>query len=42
VVLYNLNDADDITAAVIKYMLAKYPASSKPAGVNEPVVAPKK
>jgi outer membrane protein len=42
VVLYNLNDADDITEAVIKYMLAKYPASSKPAGVNEPVVAPKK
>ena len=31
-VLYNLNDADDITAAVIKHMLAKYPAAPKPAG----------
>ena len=35
-VLYNLNDADDITAAVIKYMLAKNPtakpAAGKPAG----------
>jgi Skp family chaperone for outer membrane proteins len=29
VVLYNLNDADDITAAVIKFMLAKYPADKK-------------
>jgi outer membrane protein len=31
-VLYNLNDADDITNAVIKNMLAKQPAASKPAG----------
>jgi outer membrane protein len=35
-VLFNLNDADDITAAVIKYMLAKNPtpkpAAGKPAG----------
>ncbi|MBM3399050.1 MAG: OmpH family outer membrane protein [Bacteroidetes bacterium] len=31
-VLYNLNDADDITAAVIKHMLAKYPVPPKPAG----------
>jgi outer membrane protein len=31
-VLYNLNDADDITNAVIKNMLAKQPSASKPAG----------
>jgi hypothetical protein len=33
-VLYNLNDADDITAQVIKYMLAKAPATTKPAGTK--------
>lgn len=27
-ILYNLNDADDITAAVVKYMLAKYSGTS--------------
>jgi len=33
-VLYNLNDADDITAQVVKYMLAKAPATTKPAGTK--------
>lgn len=29
-VLYNFNDSDDITAAVIKHMMAKYQAAPKP------------
>lgn len=33
-VLYNLNDGDDITAQVIKHMLAKLPATTKPAGTK--------